>query len=185
MEALVGPTPPIYSGDASLYVLRAGVRILERGLGNFLYLSTTDYIQHKFAPEEASALDFYAGVDVELGRLLNHGAVVGLTADHGMNAKQRTDGSPNVIYLESALVEKFGKGFRVILPITDPYVAHHGALGSFAQVHLPTGATRAELTQNYIRELPGVTEVLDREHRQPAHGASLRSHGRFGRLRRT
>src|SRR5215471_7343940 len=161
VEALVGPTPPIYSGDASLYVLRAGVKLLERGLGDFLYLSTTDYIQHKFAPEEASALDFYAGVDVELGRLLNSEAVVGLTADHGMNAKQKADGSPNVIYLETALIEKFGKGFRVILPITDPYVAHHGALGSFAQVHLPTGAN-AEVIQNYIRELPGVTEVLDR-----------------------
>lgn len=161
VEALVGRTPPIYSGDASLYVLRAGVKILERQLGNFLYLSTTDYIQHKFAPEEASALDFYAGVDIELGRLLDLGAVVGLTADHGMNAKQRPDGSPNVIYLESALVEQFGKGFRVILPITDPYVAHHGALGSFAQVHLPAGA-KAEVIQSYIRELPGVTEVLDR-----------------------
>jgi phosphonoacetate hydrolase len=161
VEALVGPTPPIYSGDASLYVLRAGVKLLERGLGDFLYLSTTDYIQHKFAPEDGSALDFYAGVDVELGRLLNSGAVVGLTADHGMNAKQKADGSPNVIYLETVLDEKFGKGFRVILPITDPYVAHHGALGSFAQVHLPTGA-KAELIQNYIRELTGVTEVLQR-----------------------
>jgi phosphonoacetate hydrolase len=161
LEALVGPTPPIYSGDASLYVLRAGVRLLENRLGDFLYLSTTDYIQHKFAPEEASALDFYAGVDVELGRLLSSGAVVGLTADHGMNAKQKQDGSPNVIYLESALDEKFGKGFRVILPITDPYVAHHGALGSFAQVHLPAGA-KPEPIQNFIRDLPGVTEVLDR-----------------------
>jgi phosphonoacetate hydrolase len=161
LEVLVGPTPPIYSGDASLYVLRAGVRLLEHGLGDFLYLSTTDYIQHKFAPEEASALDFYAGVDVELGRLLSSGAVVGLTADHGMNAKQKKDGSPNVIYLESALDEKFGKGFRVILPITDPYVAHHGALGSFAQVHLPAGA-KPEPIQNFIRDLPGVTEVLDR-----------------------
>jgi phosphonoacetate hydrolase len=161
VESLVGPTPAIYSGDASLYVLRAGVKLLERRLGDFFYLSTTDYIQHKFGPEEASALDFYGRVDVELGRLLNSGAVVGLTADHGMNAKQKADGSPNVIYLETALVEKFGKGFRAILPITDPYVAHHGALGSFAQVHLPDGV-KAEVIQNYIRELPGVTEVLDR-----------------------
>ncbi|MGH7967483.1 MAG: alkaline phosphatase family protein, partial [Limisphaerales bacterium] len=122
LEALVGKTPSIYSGDASLYVLQAGVRLLERGLADFLYLSTTDYMQHKFAPEEAEALDFYAGIDAELGRLLQAGAVVGLTADHGMNAKQKPDGSPNVVYLESELVSKFGPGFRVILPITDPYV---------------------------------------------------------------
>ena len=161
VEALVGPTPAIYSGEASLYVLRAGVKLLERGLADFLYLSTTDYIQHKFAPEEGPALDFYAGVDEELGKLLKSGAVVGLTADHGMNAKQKPDGSPNVIYLETALVEKFGKGFRVILPITDPYVAHHGALGSFAQVHLPEGA-QPGVIQEFIREMPGVTEVLER-----------------------
>jgi phosphonoacetate hydrolase len=161
VEDLVGPTPPIYSGEASLYVLRAGVQLLERQMADFLYLSTTDYIQHAFASEEDSALDFYAAIDVELGRLLKTGAVIGLTADHGMNAKQKPDGSPNVIYLESKLVEKFGKGFRVILPITDPYVAHHGALGSFAQVHLPPAMNPAAVSE-FIRELPGITEVLDR-----------------------
>jgi phosphonoacetate hydrolase len=161
VEALVGLTPPIYSGEASLYVLRAGVKLLERGLGDFLYLSTTDYIQHKFAPEEGPALDFYGGVDEQLGRLLKSGAVIGLTADHGMNAKQKADGSPNVVYLETRLVQKFGKGFRVILPITDPYVAHHGALGSFAQIHLPDSA-KAAVIQEFIREIPGVTEVLER-----------------------
>jgi len=163
VEGLVGPTPAIYSGEASLYVLRAGVRLLEQSLADFLYLSTTDYMQHKFAPEDAEALDFYAGIDQEVGHLLQAGAIVGLTADHGMNAKQRSDGTPNVIYLESELVAKFGPGFRVILPITDPYVVHHGALGSFAQVHLPPEPTfsPAEVL-TFIRHLPGVSEVLDR-----------------------
>jgi len=164
VEVLVGKTPSIYSGDASLYVLKAGVRLLEAGLGDFLYLSTTDYMQHKFAPEQPEALEFYASIDVELGRLLQAGAVVGLTADHGMNAKQKADGSPNVVYLESELVSKFGPGFRVILPITDPYVVHHGALGSFAQVHLPPGgAAKNSAVLGFIRELPGVTEVLERD----------------------
>lgn len=163
VEALAGPTPPIYSGEASLYVLRAGVRMLERGLADFLYLSTTDYMQHKFAPEDAEALDFYAGIDAELGRLRRAGAIVGLTADHGMNAKQKPDGTPNVIYLESELVARFGPGFRVILPITDPYVVHHGALGSFAQVHLPPETTvSGSAVLDFIRDLPGVTEVLER-----------------------
>jgi phosphonoacetate hydrolase len=163
VEKLVGATPPIYSGEASLYVLRAGVRMLEQGLADFLYLSTTDYMQHKFAPTDAEALDFYAAIDVELGRLRQAGAVIGLTADHGMNAKQKVDGSPNVIYLESELADKFGPGFRVILPITDPYVVHHGALGSFAQVHLPR-ETQAQLgsVAAFVQRLPGVTEVLER-----------------------
>ena len=163
VEALVGPTPAIYSGDASLYVLKTGVKLIEHRLADFLYLTTTDFIQHAYAPDAPEALDFYAGIDEQVGKLLALGAVVGITADHGMNAKQKPDGSPNVTYLESELEQRFGPGFRVILPITDPYVAHHGALGSFAQVHLPPannvpiGAVIA-----FIQELPGVIEVLDR-----------------------
>ncbi len=164
VESMVGPTPPIYSAEASLYVLKAGVKLIERGAADFLYLSTTDFMQHKFAPEEAEAVEFYAGIDEQLGHLLALGAVVGLTADHGMNAKQNADGSPNVIYLESELVRQFGPGFRVILPITDPYVAHHGALGSFAQVHLPpVDGLAAGAVAAFLRQMPGVTEVLERD----------------------
>lgn len=166
VETLVGPTPKIYSGDASLYVLRSGVRLLETNRADFLYLSTTDFMQHAFASHEPEALEFYAAIDVELGRLADNGAVIGITADHGMNAKQRPDRSPNVIYLETALNKQFGHGFRVILPITDPYVAHHGALGSFAQVHLPTDSQFKASVHNvveWLRDLPGITEVLPRD----------------------
>ena len=162
VEKVVGrPTPPIYSGEASLYVLWAGVALLEQGLADFLYLSTTDFMQHKYAPEKPESLDFYAAIDQELGRLLELGAVVGVTADHGMNAKQKPDGSPNVLYLETLLTERFGGGFRVILPITDPYVVHHGALGSFAVIHLPPQLPLPAV-QQFLMDLPGVTEVYDR-----------------------
>jgi len=164
VEELVGPTPAIYSAQASLYALRAGSALIERGLADFIYLSTTDFIQHKFAPYDDKAVEFYAGIDEQLGRLLKLGAVIGLTADHGMNAKQKPDGSPNVIYLESELTKKYGPGFRVILPITDPYVVHHGALGSFAVVHLPPKLTarRKFNVLHFLNHLPGVTEVYGR-----------------------
>jgi phosphonoacetate hydrolase len=137
------------------------VKLLEAGRADFLYLSTTDYMQHKFAPEDTEVIEFYAAIDAELGRLLELGAVVGVTADHGMNAKRKPDGSANVIYLESELVETFDAEFRVILPITDPYVAHHGALGSFAMVHLPEGI-QPGVVAKWISERAGVTEVYDR-----------------------
>ena len=163
VEKLVGaPAPPIYSPDASLYVFQAGRALIREGLADFLYLSTTDYMQHTYAPERPESLEFHAAIDRELEGLLALGAIVGLTADHGMNAKQKADGTPNVIYLESVLTEKFGPGFRVILPITDPYVAHHGALGSFAVVHLPPGLA-PEPVQKWLMELPGITEVHDRD----------------------
>src|SRR5205085_8792911 len=101
---------------------------------------TTDYIQHKFAPGTAGANAFYAMMDSYLAKLDRLGAVVALTADHGMNAKTKADGSPNVVYLQDLLDRWIGKGkSRVILPITDPYVVHHGALGSFATIYLDEG----------------------------------------------
>jgi phosphonoacetate hydrolase len=163
VEALVGqPTPPIYSAEASLFALRAGAALLEQGLADLLYLSLTDYMQHRYAPDEPESLEFYAALDVEIGRLLAQGAILGATADHGMNAKQKPDGSPNVIYLEPALNAAFGPGVRVILPITDPYVVHHGALGSFAVVHLPDPAQTARAAA-WLLEQDGITEVYDRQ----------------------
>jgi phosphonoacetate hydrolase len=164
VEELVGPGPNIYSGDASVYVLKAGVKLLEAGRADFLYLSTTDFMQHTYAPEAPESLDFYAALDEQIGHLLRLGAIVGVTADHGMNAKQKADGTPNVIYLESLLNEQFQPGFRVILPITDPHLIHHGALGSFAQVHLPpVGGSGITAVMEFVRAQAGVTEVLDRE----------------------
>jgi phosphonoacetate hydrolase len=162
VEELLGqPTPAIYSADASLFVLRAGVQLIDRGLADFLYLSLTDYMQHKYGPYAPESLDFYESMDREIGRMLDLGAVVGATADHGMNAKNRPDGTPNVIYLETALTEQFGPGARVICPITDPYVAHHGALGSLVMVHLDDADRQQDLL-NWIRDLEGITEVHDR-----------------------
>jgi phosphonoacetate hydrolase len=162
VEALVGaPTPAIYSGEASLFVLRAGAKLLEGGMADFMYLSTTDYMQHRYPPEAPEILDFYRECDHWIGRLVAAGAVVGVTADHGMNAKQQPDGSPNVLYLESMLASLFEFDIRVILPITDPYVVHHGSLGSFAVLHLPPGEA-VEPVARCLLQQTGITEVYDR-----------------------
>jgi len=162
VEKLVGPTPPIYSAEASLYVLQAGLALLETGRADFLYLSLTDFMQHKFAPEAPEALDFMAAIDGKIGRMLQRGAVIAATADHGMNSKQNAANEPNVIYLESLLQKEFGPGHRVILPITDPYVVHHGALGSFAVVHLKKPQIGAEVMR-WLAQFNELTEVYDRE----------------------
>ena len=156
------PTPAIYSADASLFVLRAGVAFIEKGLADFLYLSLTDYMQHTYSPDAEESLAFYEAMDREIGKLLALGAMVGATADHGMNAKVKPDGSPNVLYVEDMLEAQFGaNGFRVICPITDPYVKHHGALGSYVVVHL---ADHSQINQvkNWLAIQPGITEVYDK-----------------------
>jgi phosphonoacetate hydrolase len=127
-----------------------------------MYLSTTDYVQHKYAPGAAAANDFYRMMDGYLAALDQLGCAIVVTADHGMNAKTRLDASPNVIYLQDQLDAWLGAArARVILPITDPYVVHHGALGSFATVYLPGGADIAALSAR-MRALPGIELVLPR-----------------------
>ncbi len=159
---LVGaPEPDVYSAELSLFVMEAGIRILERDRPDIMYLSLTDYIQHKHAPGTPESDAFYKALDDAAGRLAELGAIVALTADHGMSDKSAADGAPNVVYLQSALDEAIGPGAaRVILPITDPYVVHHGALGGFARVHC-TGAD-PEAVMHIARALPGIEAVFDR-----------------------
>ena len=142
MQALIDkPLPSVYSADLSEFVFAAGVKLLESRRPDLMYLSTTDYVQHKAAPGSAAANDFYAMMDGYLAQLDALGATLALTADHGMNDKFGADGRPNAIYLQDLLDGWLGKGAaRVILPITDPYVVHHGALGSCATVYLPESA---------------------------------------------
>lgn len=131
------PLPEVYSADLSEFVFAAGVKLLRTFRPDVMYLSTTDYVQHKAAPGSAIANSFYAMFDRYVGELDAAGCTLVMTADHGMNDKHFPDGAPDVIYLQDLLDRRFGTGTtRVILPITDPYVAHHGALGSFATVYV-------------------------------------------------
>ena len=161
---LVGrPVPDVYSADLSEFVFAAGVRLMQTRRPDVMYLSTTDYIQHKHAPGTEGANAFNRMMDGYLGQLDAMGCVIALTADHGMNAKIGMDGRPNVIYLQDWFDERLGTAqARVILPITDPYVVHHGALGSFATVYLPEGADRARVCEQ-LDALRGMESVLTRE----------------------
>ncbi len=157
------PQPDMYSPELSLFVLEAGIRLLEDRRPDVLYLSLTDFVQHKYAPDEPEALDFYARMDDAFGRLAALGAVVGLTADHGMNDKAKEDGSPNVIFLQDVLDQALGRGeTKVICPITDPFVAHHGALGGFVRVYCNEGASPEAVIQ-IVRSLSGVESVWERD----------------------
>jgi phosphonoacetate hydrolase len=186
---LVGlPVPDVYSAGLSEFVFAAGVKLMQARRPDVMYLSTTDYIQHKHAPGTPGANDFYAMMDRYLGELDALGCVIALTADHGMNAKTAMDARPDVVYLQDLLDEWLAppapgsaqagaapsggeapngasggrrSAARVILPITDPYVVHHGALGSFATVYLPEGTDHAALAQR-IAARRGIESVLTR-----------------------
>ena len=111
-------------------------------------------------------------LDRYLAALDAQGATVVVTADHGMNAKTDAFGRPNIVFLQDVLDHAYGAGTtRVILPITDPYVVHHGALGSFATVYMtaaveppqpPNGSPRCRESASCCRA------------REPARASSFR-----------
>lgn len=161
-EAFVGrKTPDQYDPDLSYFVLDAGARLLEQRKAALIYLSLSDVIQHSYAPGAPEANAFMREIDRRIGRLVELGAVVGVTGDHGMNDKSKRDGSPNVIWLEDVLNMRFGPGsVRVICPITDPFVRHHGALGSFVRVYLRGDQARLGAMMAATRALAGIEMVL-------------------------
>jgi phosphonoacetate hydrolase len=157
------PVPNVYSSELSEFVMAAGVSILKRERPDVMYLSTTDYVQHKAAPGSDTANAFYAMMDRYVGELDAAGCVLVLTADHGMNDKHLPNGEPDVIYLQDLFDSWLGESkARVILPITDPYVAHHGALGSFATVYLPADTKAADICGR-LAAVEGVDVALSRD----------------------
>jgi phosphonoacetate hydrolase len=168
---LVGkPVPDVYSADLSEFTLAAGVAILKSRGADLMYLSLTDYIQHKHPPGTATANTFYEMIDSYAAQLDELGAIVVLTADHGMSAKTDDTGTAKVLYVEDEVRSILGldpadegaDGVRVILPITDPYIAHHGALGSFACVYLPADTDRDRVIER-LRALDGIQAAHSRE----------------------
>ncbi len=157
------PLPSVYSADLSEFVFACGVALMRNKQADILYLSTTDYIQHKYPPGSEQANHFYQMIDRYLAELDAMGCVIAITADHGMNAKVGMNGMPDVIYLQDWFDQQIGLGrARVILPITDPYVVHHGALGSFATVYLPDEVAKKDIIHE-LAGMRGMACVLSRE----------------------
>jgi phosphonoacetate hydrolase len=144
--------PGIYDWDCSHYALELGLALGDRLGTRLLYVSLTDAVQHAAGPGEPVSDSYLVRLDELVGAYLDAGWRLGLVADHGMNAK------PSVRYLGEVLDRAGVVGARVVLPITDPYVVHHAALGSACWVHVAEQDRAAAA----LRETGGVEEVLTR-----------------------
>ena len=162
LEFVGMPLPSVYSAALSEFVFAAGVRLMETQRPDIMYLSTTDYVQHKHAPGTPEANSFYRMMDGYFEKLDALGATLAITADHGMKAKHDAQGEPAVIFLQDLVDEWLGaEQARVILPITDPYVVHHGALGGFATIYLARPSDAASLVPR-LEALQGIEIALTR-----------------------
>jgi len=163
LEFVGQPLPDMYSAELSLFVLDAGIKLLEEQKPDLLYLSLTDFVQHAHAPGTAEANRFYIEMDQRFGRLQELGALVALTADHGMGDKSNESGEPNVIWLQDLLDQKLGLGTcKVICPITDAFVGHHGALGGFVRIYLKQKQDRNKVAE-IVQSIAGIEKVWTAE----------------------
>ena len=143
MLELVGkPLPKVYSADLSEFVFAAGVKIMARDRPDVMYLSTTDYVQHKHAPGTPAANDFYAMMSGYLAQLDAMGVTIALTADHGMNAKTDAAGAPQIIYLQDWFDAEIGAGAGARDPAGDRPLRRAPRLARLVRHRLPAGRRR-------------------------------------------
>jgi phosphonoacetate hydrolase len=153
----------VYSAALSERALAEGARLLRSAPSDLMYLSTSDYVQHKHAPGDAEANRFYAAIDRSLAEIDRLGASLVVTADHGMRAKTDAVGQLRAVFMQDVLDGWLGAdAARVVLPITDPYVLHHGALGSCAMVYL-TAPDGAAALAGRIQALAGIDVAVSRD----------------------
>jgi phosphonoacetate hydrolase len=149
----IGPPPPILSVEVNHWLFRAAAALCSIRPPDLLYLSTTDYAQHKHAPESVESQENLSTLDRLLAVLLDSGpefAVV-VTADHGMVAKTRG------LDLGQILAAK-GIAAEAVPIIKDRYVAHHQNLGGAAYMFLQDLSQLGEAAA-ILRDEEGVESV--------------------------
>lgn len=153
----VGAPPPILSVEVNHWLFRAAITLCRTHPPDLLYLTLTDYAQHKYAPETAESQANLAALDSLLADLLNSGPefTVVVTADHGMRAKTRGLDLGQILAQANISAD-------VIPIIKDRYVVHHQNLGGSAYVYLGDLA-RLEDAMAVLRAKEGVESVWRRE----------------------
>ena len=156
---LLGPAPPIYSREINSWLVRAAIFILKNWpkIG-CLYVHTTDYPMHTWAPTAKESQDHVQGIDDLLGQACAAApdAAFLLTADHGLNHKRKC------YDLEKVLAAKNIPIRMAISAERDKYVKHHRGFGGTSWVYLKSAADRDKVMAA-LSSLPGVESVLTRE----------------------
>lgn len=171
----VGEPPPIYSLDVNGWTIRAASHAMKLASADIVYISTTDFAMHTYAPDEPESQQHISVLDDAIGELVDAHPDVTLllTADHGMNPKRR------MVDLADVLGAK-GIGAEAVPIIKDRYVVHHNNLGGCMFMYLhSTDASRTDEAAGILRETPGVERVYSR---QEAADELRLNYGRIGDL---
>ncbi len=154
-EERYGKAPPIYSREINYWLFEAALDLLrERKDLGLVYVHTTDYPMHAWAPDSKESLEHLATLDGLIGRMVDEFPDIAFfaTSDHGMNAKKRC-------WDLSRAMEARGRPLRFVLsPERDYYLRHHRNFTGCAWVWLREEADREEAGR-ILSGLEGVESV--------------------------
>ncbi len=155
----IGPVESIYSREINYWLMRAGLDVLKnRPDIGCLYLHTTDYPMHTWAPEAKESQEHLARMDELIGEAMRVApdAAFLLTADHGMNAKIVCWDLEKVCAAKGVPLRKaFSVG-------RDRYVKQHRGCSGGAYVYLQKPQD-ADKVREIIQGLNGVEKIMPRE----------------------
>jgi phosphonoacetate hydrolase len=157
--ARLGPAPEIYSREINYWTVRAAIDILKhRPEIQCLYVHTTDYPMHTWAPETLESKEHLKTVDTLLGEAQQAApdAAFLLTADHGMNHKTFAYDLDKTLAAAGAPIRTSISAER------DRYVKHHRGLGGVSWVYLNHPEDKQKV-MNVLKKLTGVELIVTRE----------------------
>lgn len=146
------PPPGIYELDASPWLLRAANYEISNYDWDVIYVSTTDFVPHKYSPKDPEARDYMNRIDEGLKLIYDHGCSLGIVADHGMNAK-------SVNMDPARLLQEHGIKSKIVASIKDEHVVHHQNLGGSAYLYV----SEVERAAALLEEAEGVEGVYRRD----------------------
>ena len=154
---IAGEVEPIYSIEINWWLLRAVRETLRRDDPEFVYCSTTDWVQHKYAPDAEPSQRHLAILDQIIGEIVEADPEreIYITADHGMFAKT-TALDPGRLLTEQSIPAS------AIPIIKDRYIAHHGNLGGAAYVFLKNLDDTPKAIETLL-STPGIEEAYAAE----------------------
>ncbi len=157
--ARLGKPPGIYSAEVNYWTMDAAIDLLKNRQDiRCLYIHTTDYPMHMWAPEDSNSINHLKRMDQYIEKLTQVApdAMVLITADHDVNHKSRC------VDIEKKLA---AKGIAIKIAISaekDKYPVHHRGFGGTSYVYLKEGQSEATV-KRHLMAIKGVQTVLTKK----------------------
>lgn len=154
----LGKPANIYSADINYWSMNAALDILKNQTDiKCLYIHTTDYPMHMWAPSDTNSLKNLAQMDNYIHQLsvAAPDAMIMITADHDVNHKDYC------VDIEKSLALQQVKIKIAISTEKDKYLKHHRGFGGASYVYLNEKADQAKVTKALL-SIKGVKTVLTR-----------------------